>query len=147
MSKLNFKKGPRYKFRDQHFWAEGGMICIENQNNGDFKVITRMEAAARAITLNDELPHMAYADERDELCKCVVELCEAIKEGKRQGDPMNPEVRKQRIRDSRKVSLLMGPGPSSLDLLGKSTVPGIGSGTIISSAPKPTSDRFKRLML
>lgn len=145
MSKHKFKQGPRYKFRNQEFWAEGGLICIENQCNGDFKVITRAEAAARAISLNEELRYMDYPSERDELTKCVVNLCEAIKEGRRQGDPTDPEVRKQLIRDRRKISVLMPAGTSSSSSIGM--VPGVGVGTLISRSAVRMSDRFKRLEL
>jgi hypothetical protein len=33
MSQEKFAVGPRSRFRDQEFWAEGGMVCIENRNN------------------------------------------------------------------------------------------------------------------
>ena len=146
MSKIQFKTGPRSKFRDQEFWAEGGMICIENQNNGDFKVITRAEAAARAIALNEELRYMQYPDERDELSRCVVNLCEAVKEGKRQGDPTNIEVRKQRIKDRRKICMLMTPSKiSSAETLTQNR-PFIFNGSALGTEIGP-SDRFRKLKI
>ena len=137
MSKNTFKQGPRYKFKDQVFWAEGGLICIENQNNGDFKVITRAEAAARIICLNDELPHFQYADERDELCRCVVNMCEAIKEAKRQGDPTNPEVAKQLIREKKRTSVLFDFTPNK----------DVSNYTLILPNVPQVSDRFRKLRL
>lgn len=107
---VNLPVGKRHKFRDQEFWAEGGMICIENQLNGNYKVIPRAEAAARAIALNAELPLMQYADEKQELCNCVVDLCEAVKEAKTQGDPILQKVRQQRLKDSRKHSIILSDG-------------------------------------
>jgi hypothetical protein len=86
------------------------MVCIENRNTGDFKVITRAEAAARAIALNQELKYMDYPDERTELCNCVVNLCEAVKEAKRQGDPTDPAVRRDRLKSMRKVSMVKHDG-------------------------------------
>lgn len=123
---MNFKPGPKYKFKDQRFWAEGGLVCIEDQRNGEYKVITRAEAAARAIAFNAELQNYSYPSERDELCRCVCNLCEAVKEAKRQGDPTDPEVRRSRIKDAKKASILLS-----------------GSGTGIGTY----SDRFKKLRI
>jgi hypothetical protein len=108
MSKEQFVVGRGFRFRNQRIWPEGGMICIENQLDGDFKVLTRQEAAARAIALNRELPYIDYPDERVELSNCVCNLCEAIKEAKRQGDPDDPNVRRDRIRSMQKVSMITG---------------------------------------
>ena len=108
---LNFRMGSRHRFRDQVFWPEGGVICIEDQNTGNFVTITRAEAAARAIAFNGELPYITYPDERKELCDCVVALCEAVKEARSQGDPTDPEVTKDRVKSNRKVSLITGSDP------------------------------------
>lgn len=148
MSTQQFPQGPRYKFRNQQFWAEGGLICIENQLDGNFKAITRAEAVARAICLNDELKFMDYPDERDELCKCVVNLGEAVKEAKRQGDPTNPDVRKQLIKDRKKVSVLFSTsGPTSQEVL-NSNKPSIIQGTMIGNKMSGRlSSRFNKLEL
>lgn len=103
-----FQQGPRHRFRNQVFWAEGGMVCIERQDTGDFRCLTRAEAAARAIALNGELAYVEYPDEREELSRCVVALAEAVKEAKRQGDPTDPAVRRERLKSMRKVSMLTG---------------------------------------
>lgn len=122
------RQGPRSKFKDQVFWAEGGLICVEDQRNGAFKVMTRAEAAARTIALNGELSIASYyPSEKDELLKCVCNLAEAVKEAKRQGDPTDPDVRRQRIKDIHKVSILL-PQFS-------------GSGMLVES------DRFKKLRI
>lgn len=105
----NFQVGPRHRFRRQEFWAEGGMVCLENVDNGDFRAITRAEAAARAIALNEELRFIEYPSERDELSRCIQNLCEVVKEAKRQGDPTNPAVRRDRIKSLRKPALITGP--------------------------------------
>lgn len=116
------KMGPVYRFKAQRFWAENGLVCIEDQISGSFKALTRAEAAARAVALNAELPYMQYPSERDELCNCVVNLCEAVKEAKRQGDPTDPNVRRQLVKDQRKVSMLIE---------GHNPIPPVSSGTII----------------
>lgn len=149
----DFKQGPRYKFRRQEFWAEGGVVCIEDQDTGNFKAITRAEAAARAICFNGELPYMDFPSEKYELSQCVVNLCEAIKEAKRQGDPTDPEVRKQLVKDKRKVSVLMdtSSGPSSAELLSNQ----LRNNSFEAQCSKPFmgaaiiggSDRFNKLKL
>lgn len=142
--KVDFKVGKRSRFRDQEFWPEGGMICLENRNTGNFKVLARAEAAARAIALNEEMQYITYPDERDELLKCICELAEAVKEAKRQGDPTDPEVRRQRIKDNKKVSFMIeresvAPEPPAFPHLDKAPFFN-KSGYII-------SDRFKNLQI
>src|SRR5437764_38910 len=100
------KIGTKYKFKNQIFWAEDGMICIEDQRDGDFKCLSRTEAFERAKIFNEELRHTTYPDERDELCRCVVGLRDAYFEAKTQGDPTDPIVRKQKLKDMRKVSMV-----------------------------------------
>ena len=102
------KVGPSHIFRKQRFWAEDGVICLENQDSGEFKAISRAEAAARAIALNAELQYIDFPDERRELSNCVIALCAAVKEAKRQGDPTDPEVVKDRIKSLRKAAMVTG---------------------------------------
>jgi hypothetical protein len=109
VSKVNHKKGKVYKYRKLLFWAEGGCICIEDTSNeGNFKVVTRAEFAARVITLREYARRHThrYADERIEDENFIVNGCAAIKEGKRQGDPFDPAVLEQMLREHRKTYVL-----------------------------------------
>lgn len=123
----NNKIGQRHRFKNLVFWAEEGMICIEDQRDGDFKVLTRAEGAARAVALNAELSHMnTHPNDRDELCKAVVGMAACVKEAKTQGDPTNVEVRRQKIRDNRRVSMLLPRLTTGLDAVDNSLIiPGL----------------------
>jgi hypothetical protein len=115
--------GPRQRYREQEFWAEGGMICIEKRDTGAFRVLTRAEAAARAIALNQELKYMDdYPSDRKELSDCVVALCEAVKEAKRQGDPTKPEVARQILKQARKATMITGPSLDGAQIIGAGSI-------------------------
>ncbi len=104
------KRGPVHRFKDQLLWAEEGMVCIEDQRDGDFKVLSRAEAAARAIAFNEEVRYMnAHPSDRDEMLRMVVALASCVKEAKTQGDPENPEVRKHKIKAAKKTTMITGP--------------------------------------
>lgn len=111
------KKGERYIFRDQEFWANNGLIYIMDyrdhvKDDDRFAVATRAEFAARAIALNDQARGEKYADERWELNNLVVEMCSAVKDAKRQGDPMDPQAAKQKAYDNRKLIFLNNYNPA-----------------------------------
>lgn len=110
MSETKSIEGKRYRFQKQEFWACNGLIYLENRDTGDFKAISRADAAARAIMFNDELRRDDgfYPDERTELSNCICNLCEAVKEAKHQGDPFDPEAAKQRAKESHNPSVLIG---------------------------------------
>jgi hypothetical protein len=128
-----------HRFRDQLFWAEGGLICIENQKTGEFKVIKRLDATLRAIALNAELAFTEYPSDRDELMRCVVALCEAVKEARRQGDPSNPEVAMQKIKDARKTSLITGSPSNPSDISVANLYKGM-EGTVLPSHEEKYKD-------
>jgi hypothetical protein len=106
--------GKRYRFRDQEYWAESGLVHIENRHTGDYKCLSRAEAFARAVRFNEELKYdhdgTFYPDERTDMYRLVHSLLEVCQDAKYQGDPMDPVAAKQRAKESRKVSVLFDMG-------------------------------------
>lgn len=96
--------GQRYRFRSQEFWAEDGWVCVEDQRTGEYRALPRAEAAATAIQFNNELPKIAYEDEREQLMRCIVNLAACVKEAKSQGDPTDAEISKKKAKERRRVS-------------------------------------------
>lgn len=96
-------KGKVYRFRKMLFWAQGGCICMERTDvDGDFNVISRAKFAAEVIMMRDAVNkgcYDQYADERIEMTNFVVNGAAAVKEGKKQGDPFDPAVMAQQLRD------------------------------------------------
>lgn len=105
--------GRRYSFRGLQFWAELGLVRLEDQKDGSYFVITRREALLRAQAINEEISHSSYASERSELQNLVQNMIECVKEAKTQGDPMDMEVRQSKskeIKRARSAKLLLPSG-------------------------------------
>lgn len=135
--------GPRYHFKNQEFWAQRGLIHIEDQRDGDYKVLSRAEAAARAISLNAQMPYLEYPDERKELCDAVCGLAECVKLAKKQGDPHDPEAAKQVARSERKLSVFF-----PREIMGSKPKPRlIIAGADDAVTARPQSERFKKLAI
>jgi hypothetical protein len=112
------KIGKHYKFRDQEFWAQNGLIYQLDyrdtcETDERFTAATRAEFAARIIALNDQAKHEKYADEREELFTFVEQACKAVKEAKHQGDPMDPEAAKQVAMENKRVIIQNNYKPDS----------------------------------
>lgn len=102
------QEGKHRTFKGLEFWAENGLIFIEDRIDGDFKVITCRDFALRARSINDECKREFYASDRKELQDCVLAMYECWKEAKNQGDPEDIEVARRKYRERRKAVLITG---------------------------------------
>jgi len=105
MAELRSQTGRRYRFRmttdfnggtiatgDLVFYAQNGMIVMEDEGNGDFFVVTRREFLERAQALNRMNSRERHADQRDKINRTVEEMICCVKDAKFQGDPLDPRV-------------------------------------------------------
>jgi hypothetical protein len=102
------REGKHYKHDDLEFWPEDGLIYIEDRRNGDYNVVSCNDFAQRARAINGEAKRAKYPSDRDNLNDWVLKMHECWKEAKTQGDPMDPEIAKQRYKERRKASLVTG---------------------------------------
>lgn len=88
-------------------WAEGGMIRIENQSDGEYVVLTCEEAKERARSFNQ-----AYKDQQGSEYwrqKQIAEILHnCIRDALTQGDPTDADVTKAKARADRKAMHLEG---------------------------------------
>lgn len=101
--KPNRREGKHHRFKDLEFWAEEGVILIEDQLNGDVTAATCKDFVTRAKCIYDEIPRMKYADERKELQDGVINMHAVWKEAKEQGDPMDPEVARKKYLERKRA--------------------------------------------
>jgi hypothetical protein len=99
------KEGQHYKFDDLEFWAEDGVICIVDARNGDINAVTCKEFVERAEVINREAKRATYASDQRRLNDCVLNMYEVWKEAKQQGDPTDPAVMRQRLKDRKRAIL------------------------------------------
>jgi hypothetical protein len=95
-------RGKVHRYRKLLFWAQGGCVCVENEDEaGAFKSMSRVDAVARVILFKQAVDEGAYnyADERIEATNFIVNWCDSVREAKRQGDPFDPEVLAQQLRE------------------------------------------------
>lgn len=102
------KEGKHQSHEDLDFWAEDGLIVIEDKRNGDFNVVTCSDFAKRAKAINLEAKRASYPSDRDNLNDWVVKMHTVWKEARAQGDPSDLEVVKSRHRERRKAVLITG---------------------------------------
>lgn len=123
------KIGKRYKFRttsltidsqslgiqygDLDFWAQNGMICMEDQGSGEFYVVTRREFLERTLSVNGANRREMGLDQRDTLQRVVTDMIECIKEAKHQGDPDDPKVQAWYRRNRPSAAVILGPMPGT----------------------------------
>jgi hypothetical protein len=95
--------GKCYSWRDLKFYAKNGYICLHDEEDGSFIVLTRREFLERAQALSDEAkrlrqqavdnPGRAWiAADRLELQQAIENMVECCKDAKEQGDRNDPEV-------------------------------------------------------
>jgi len=102
------KEGKHYRFRDLEMWAEEGIVVIENQKDGNIDTVFRRDIALRAAALNLEAKRAYWQEQRDELNEAVIKMHEVWKDAKQQGDPQDPEVIRQKVRERRRAVLITG---------------------------------------
>lgn len=102
------KEGKHKIFDNIEFWAEEGLIFIEDRSSGDCNVVTCKDFVKRAVVIHDEAKRAWFKDDRDRLNDCVINMYEVWKEAKTQGDPSDPKIALQKLKERRKVSLITG---------------------------------------
>ncbi len=90
-------RGTTYKYKALEFWAQGGVICIEDtsdETEGRFRTVSIQEFLHRAVALKNCVQHVKYdyADERRQDEKFVEEAALCVRQAMRQGDPFDPKV-------------------------------------------------------
>lgn len=121
---MSDKIGKVYRFRGLRFYAKNGFICMHDEDDGSFIVLTRREFLERASALSDEsarLRHMAaqypakaawLSADRADIQFGIDQMVECTKEAKEQGDRTDPAVDawflKHRPARRSKVSLASG---------------------------------------
>src|SRR4051812_17445533 len=92
------KEGSHYKHDQLEFWAEDGLIYIEDRRDGTFNVVTCRDFADRAEAINFEAKRAKYPSDAKNLNDWVLKMFDAWKDAKAQGDPMDVNVAKQRYK-------------------------------------------------
>lgn len=100
------KEGKHYRFDELEFWAEDGLIFIQDHRDGSVKADTRADFVKRARAVNNEAEREykrgKYPDEHKRLVDCVINMRDAWNEAKDQGDPADPEIAIQKYREYRR---------------------------------------------
>jgi hypothetical protein len=110
------KVGTRFYHDDIEFWAENGLIYVEDHRDDTFNAITIKDALQRAACLSVEARRIKAkgalaAEDRKHLLDCIDNLVTACKQARTQGDPMDPKVIDD-LRKQRKKNILL-PGPNA----------------------------------
>lgn len=95
--------GKCHSWRDLKFYAKNGYICLHDEEDGSFVVLTRKEFLQRALALSDEAKRLRQQAvqnpgktwilaDRLELQQAIENMVECCKEAKEQGDRSDPEV-------------------------------------------------------
>lgn len=74
-----------------HYWAEGGMVCMEDDGTGEFYVVTVRDWLLRARAIS-AMARRANYQERVDLQRTVENMVACAKEARTQGDPLDPKV-------------------------------------------------------
>ncbi len=96
-------RGKCYTFRDLKFYARNGFVCLHDEEDGTFLVLTRREFLERAQALSAEAkrlrqqaadnPGRAWiVSDRLELQRAIENMVACCVEAKEQGDRDDPEV-------------------------------------------------------
>ena len=121
------KQGKVYKYQDLIFWAQGGVICIEDTRDGSYQTASRAEFVARILVVRQSIDanRYQYPSERNEDYNFIFNGVAAVKEAKQQGDPFDPAVIEALIRGRRKSWIFNSKGEA------------IGSSNAISHGSSP----------
>lgn len=102
------KEGKHYTHDGLEFWAEDGVIFIEDRRNGDFNAVSCRDFVKRAAAIHLEAKRAKYPSDRDNLNDWVCKMHDCWKEAKSQGDPADIGVAKQKYKERRKATILTG---------------------------------------
>ncbi len=97
-AKLAFIAGKTFTYQDLKFYAMNGQICLHDEEDGDFRVLTCAEFKARADALNEEARQLKSSSKRSDyerrllLFRVVEAMGACIAEAKNQGDHDDPMV-------------------------------------------------------
>ena len=109
-------------FGNQRWWAERGMLHMEDKRTGEFRTVMVHDVLLRTKALNDmignSLAHpqgtTAYTDEMLRIQSFIESMLELCKKAKAQGRPDDPKVVAQMRRDAQgKTRLHVMPGALS----------------------------------
>lgn len=95
--------GKCYTYRDLKFYAKNGFVCLHDEEDGAFFVLTRKEFLQRAAALSDEAKRLRkiaaenpgrpwLAGDRLELQNAIDDMVACTREAKEQGDRNDPKV-------------------------------------------------------
>ena len=95
--------GKCYTYRDLKFYAKNGFVCLHDEEDGAFFVLTRKEFLLRAQALSDEAKRLRtmaadnpgrpwMAADRIELQNAIDDMVACCREAKEQGDRNDPQV-------------------------------------------------------
>jgi len=95
--------GKCYTYRDLKFYARNGFVCLHDEEDGAFFVLTRKEFLQRASALADEAKRLRQqatenpgktwiVADRLELQQAIENMIACCVEAKEQGDRNDPEV-------------------------------------------------------
>lgn len=93
--------------RNQTFWAEGGMIHVVDETDGDYKAVTYTDWLARIVALRNAIARMPWADDRADLQTLVEDMIMIGKQARAQGDPCRPLTPQERREGLAKARELM----------------------------------------
>ncbi len=103
------KKGYTYSFRKLNFWAEAGMVCIEDErfhpdHRKAFQTIAVRDWLHRLNAMSEELKKrpFKYADEREEYIKMLDNGVQVAKDAKAQGRFDDPKAVADMLKERRK---------------------------------------------
>jgi hypothetical protein len=139
------REGTRFEHDQIVFWAENGLIYVEDHRDGSFNAITVKDALKRAAVLTVEARRVAArirasantsgnrvaAEDRAKLLTCVENLITACRQARAQGDPSDPKVIEDLRKQRKKNHLVFGTD------LGQDKKILLPSGEQATSGPKP----------
>lgn len=142
------REGKRFRFRDLLFWAQSGMICIQDERYDakdpeSFEVVMVREMLFRVRAVNADIHRIKYADEREEHHKFVENMIKCCKEAQTQGRPDDPKAVASMLRH-RRQTWVMGSGKDGRTQIGSSVV--LGSAQAPESALLPPVPNHPELM-
>ena len=98
MTKLAFISGKVFTYQDLNFYAMNGYVCMHDEVDGGFQVLSCDKILERVSALNEEARQLKSSakpsdgERRTQLFRVVADLGECLKEAKHQGDHNDPMV-------------------------------------------------------